>query len=262
MKGKMPVYTSKIIKASALLPDTRLLLAHWDDESNADENLRRLRQENIFGKTSRSRVEDILGIFRQRYLRDQSTIQGLTALVRLRVPSEILDRILFFYAAQTDLLLHDVVTEVLWEWRQQGRVEISVHEVLAHIQGWVAEERTTSKWSSSTTIHVARHIMATLRDFGVLSGAVKKRLAPAYLPVEAFAFLAFVLHQNQPSGQRLIHHPEWKLFFLYPGDVECHFLEAHQHNLLEFHAAGSIIRLEFPCATLGDYAHVIAGRAA
>jgi hypothetical protein len=65
-----PPYTSKIIKAGALLADTKTLLAHWDVATSAKENIERLRRENVFGKASRSRVEDILAIFRQRFLMD------------------------------------------------------------------------------------------------------------------------------------------------------------------------------------------------
>ena len=60
------VYTSKIIKAGALLADTKTMLAQWDDNLSVSENLSRFRRENIFGKASRSRIEDILRIFRQR----------------------------------------------------------------------------------------------------------------------------------------------------------------------------------------------------
>jgi hypothetical protein len=35
------------------------------------ENLDRIRRENVFAKASRSRVEDILAVFRQRYLRGE-----------------------------------------------------------------------------------------------------------------------------------------------------------------------------------------------
>jgi len=59
-----PIYTSRIIKASALIADTKVLLAAWDAEQSVAENLDRARRENIFGKTSRKRVEDILLIFR------------------------------------------------------------------------------------------------------------------------------------------------------------------------------------------------------
>src|SRR5262245_8352360 len=52
------LYTSKIIKAGALLADTKTLLAHWDLTASVPENLRRIRHQNLFGKASRSRVED------------------------------------------------------------------------------------------------------------------------------------------------------------------------------------------------------------
>ena len=61
-------YTSKIIKASALLGDTKTLLSHWDMDATVPENLDRISRENIFAKASRSRVKDILAVFRQRYL--------------------------------------------------------------------------------------------------------------------------------------------------------------------------------------------------
>ena len=77
------------------------------------------------------------------------------------------------------------------------------------------EGKTTGHWSDTTIIRVAQELLATLRDFGVLQGAVKKKIAPAYLPVEAFAYIMFYLKQHQPSGAKLIELPDWKLFFLH-----------------------------------------------
>ena len=62
--------------------------------------------------------------------------------------------------------------------------------------------------------------MSALRDFGVLQGAVKKRIAPAYLPISAFAYLAFYFKQHQPSGTKLVELPDWQLFFLPREGVE------------------------------------------
>jgi hypothetical protein len=103
--------------------------------------------------------------------------------------------------------------------------------------------------------------MATLRDLGVLQGTVHKRLAPVYLPVEAFAYLAFYLHQSQPSGERLLVDPEWRLFFLLPEAVERFFIEAHQSHLLEYYAAGSVTRMTFPAQSIEEYARVLVERA-
>ena len=65
-------YSSRIIKAGALIGDTKVLLSHWDVTVSVVENIRRVRQDNVFGKATRSRVKDILAIFRQRYLAEES----------------------------------------------------------------------------------------------------------------------------------------------------------------------------------------------
>jgi hypothetical protein len=78
----LAVYSSKIIKAGALLADTKTLLAHWNTAVPPQVNLDRLRRENALGKVSRSRVEDVLAIFRQRFLSEASVTK---ALVRNRL---------------------------------------------------------------------------------------------------------------------------------------------------------------------------------
>lgn len=254
-------YTSRIIKAGALLSDTKTLLSQWDTASSVQANLGRIRQENIFGKASRSRVEDILAIFRQRYLVEDEVITALVALVRDRLPANALDRILYFHATQSDRLLHDVVTEWLVPLQGRGNRDIAVGDLESLLATWTAEGKTTSPWSEETTRRVAQGLLSTLRDFGVLQGSVLKRIAPAYLPAAAFAYLMFYLKRHQPSGAKLVDHPDWRLFFLPREGVERFLFEAHQRGLLEYHAAGSVTRLEFPANTLEEYAHVLARRA-
>jgi hypothetical protein len=253
-----PPYTSRIIKAGALLDDTKTLLSHWDVTASVLENLDRIRRENVFGKASRSRVEDILAIFRQRYLTEAEVTKALVVLVRNRLPAASLDRVLYFHAARADRLLHDTVTEVLMPKQAQGITEIDLGELQRAVGKWVQSGLTTRAWSENTTVRVAQGLLATLRDFGVLQGAINKRIAPAYLPVTAFAYIAFYLKQHQPSGARLLEHPDWRLFFLNREAVERFFFEANQHDLLEYHAAGTVTRLTFPASTLEEYANVLA----
>jgi len=255
------LYTSKIIKAGALLADTKTMLAHWDENCSVSENLARFRRENIFGKASRSRIEDILTIFRQRYLNSAPVAKALVTLVQGGFPNEALDRILYFHSAQSDALLHDIVTEVLTHFHSVGKIEVTPEDIRAAITQWIAEGRMISAWSENTLVRATRELLSTLRDFGILQGAVNKRLAPIYLPVEAFAYLAFYLQQRQPSGERLLEDPEWQLFFLSRHAVERFFLEAHQHHLLEYRAAGSVIRITFPATSIEEYAYALAQRA-
>src|SRR5205823_12264045 len=75
-------YSSKIIKAGALIGDTKTLLSHWDVGASVGENISRVHRDNIFGKASRSRVEAILAIFRQRYLTEESVTKALFTFVQ------------------------------------------------------------------------------------------------------------------------------------------------------------------------------------
>jgi hypothetical protein len=180
------LYSSKIIKAGALLPDTKTLFSTWDTTVTVPENLARIRRENVFGKAARSRVEDILAVFRQRYLSDPEILRALVVLVQKRFPAASLDRILYFHAAQSDPLLHDVVTQWLVPLLGRGIRDIAVDEVQKLISKWVAEGRTTGAWSEVTTRRVAQGLLSTLRDFGVLQGSVRKRIAPPYRAWQVF----------------------------------------------------------------------------
>jgi hypothetical protein len=253
-------YSSKIIKAGALLADTKTLLAHWDAMATVQANLDRIRQENDFAKASRSRVEDILAIFRQRYLMERDVTQALVVMVKERLDASSLDRILFYHAAKADPLIYDAVTEWLLPLHARGIVDISVIEARKVLAAWCAEGKTTGEWSEPTIERIAQGLLSTLRDFGVLHGAVNKRIAPTYMPLTTFAYVMFLLKKHQASGARLVEHPDWRLFFLPREGVERHLFEAHQRGLLEYHAAGSVTRLTFPAESLEEYANVLAQR--
>jgi len=254
-------YSTKIIKAGALLADTKTLLADWDVAASTKENMERIRRENTFGKVSRSRVDDILRIFRQRYLADEVVTRALVVLVRRKFPAAALNRILYFHSAQADPMLRDAVLCILAPHKAEGITDIDVTDVQHRLERWVQNGKTGSRWGEYTIRRVCQGLLSTLRDFGVLEGAVKKRIAPALLPTEAFAYVMFYLKQHQPSGAKLIDLADWKLFFLSSEGVERFLFEAHQKYLLEYHAAGTVTRLTFPTSTLEEYANVLAERA-
>src|SRR5580704_3889918 len=89
-------YSSKIIKAGALIGDTKTLLSHWNFDASVDENIRQVQRDNVFGKASRSRVDAILAILRQRYLTEESVTKALVTLVRKKFPNA------YFHSARAD----------------------------------------------------------------------------------------------------------------------------------------------------------------
>ena len=253
-------YSSRLIKATALLTDTKALMASWDLSVDVNTNLNNARQNNIFGKVSRSRVEDILRIFKQRYFEDTQVGDALVALVQARVSSKWIHPLLYYYSAQNDETLRDIVLEVVTPRRQAGFSDIHLDQVIRKLRDWNLEGKTTTAWGEDTLLHVAQHALASLRDFGILEGSTQKYLTPVILPIEPFVFVAFDLLSKNGSGERVLHSPEWGLFNLKPNDVEEHLIEAHQQRLCEYFAAGAVIRLEFPFQNIVELTHAIIER--
>ncbi|MDI6719895.1 MAG: DUF1819 family protein [Methanomicrobiales archaeon] len=249
-------YTSKIIKATALLDDTKTLLEFWDEGASVRENFSRIREQNIFGKSSRSRIDDELEIFHQRYFFDLDIASALAYLVKKNVANEILHPILFYFSAKADKLLYDT-TKILETYAMRGQMSVTTDEMKQEIYRFVNEGKTTTRWSENTISIVTRHLMATLRDFGILEGGTNKKIASFYLPNQAFAFIALYLYNEGNPGEKLVNHPDWGLFFLNPRSVERFFLECHQEGLLNYHGAGSVIRIDFPTKSLREYADVL-----
>ncbi len=260
MKSKKRIYSSRILKAGALLDETKALLSIWDESANTRDNIARFQHENILGKASRSRSNDILIAFRQRYLVDENLMRSLILLIKGGCSAEIVDRILYFHTAMSDTLIHDFATDLLWSKYHRGLREVSVNETRDWIKKKIAEGRTIKPWSDSTLIRSASGLVSALRDFGILNGKKHKQIAPIYVPIGAFCYIAFYLHSLGFSGKSLLESVEWRLFMLYPQDVERLLIEAHQVHLLEYRAAGSVIRIDFPVGTMGDYSRVILER--
>jgi hypothetical protein len=256
----MPPYTTRILKATALVADTKALFASWDLSKDVASNLHSAQRGTMLGKASRSRVDDVLAILRQRYFRDPEVGRALATFMQGGAPSAWVDPLLYYYSAQNDETLRDIVLEVVAPRRQAGFADIHVEHVKRVVREWVTTGKTTKPWGETTILRVAQHALAALRDFGVLQGLDHKYIAPTALPVEPFAFLAFDLLRALGTGERVLHSPEWKLFFLGPNEVERLLLEAHQQRLLAYYAAGSVIRLEFPHNDLVELAHALVER--
>jgi hypothetical protein len=124
-------------------------------------------------------VEDILTIFRQRYLMEDSVTKALVTMVHGELPAAGLAKILYFHAARADPLIHDAVTEILIPIREQGLVDINMSSLQRSLTRWVDKGKTSGHWSEPTIVRISQGLVSAHRDFGVLQGLVNKRIAPA-----------------------------------------------------------------------------------
>jgi len=251
--------TARVIKAGALIADSKILFAHWDVAQSVAANLARFQRENLFGKASRVRVRDMLVVFRQRYLASDEHVQALVWLARNASSSRTFERILYWHAADADPVVRTIVEDLIWPRFVAGDRSVSVDHVQELLVRYSRDGRTTTPWNDATARRVAQGVLSLLRDFGVLEGHVRKSVSVPFVPTPAFAYVAFCLSTPPRglSGFELITAPEWRLFLLDRAAVERGFLEAHQERFLEYEAAGSTVRIGFPERSLPEYARAI-----
>ena len=249
-------YTSRLQKGGALLEDMRLLVRAWSDDTELGQR-DRVVAHNVLGKQSRARALDTLTCaFIPRFIRGlpKDAWRIVRPLEDRGIAIDILKPVYYWITARAEPILYDFACEELHRYEPQQEVPTK------DVASWVAERtsREGIAWSPIVTQKVARGILATLRDFGLLDGRVKKRIAGAYLPVESFAYIAFVLQALGASAQRLVHHDDWCLFRLDRSAVERMFLESDRAGLLSYHAAGQIVRIDFPATSFEEMADVVA----
>jgi len=258
----LKTFTSRLQKGGALLQEMRQLTRLWSDSPEIAE---KLVAENPLALPSRARARDvIIRTFAPRFVKgDPPNLWKALSIFEAQSSNiEIIRPLHYFAAVRAEALLADFVAQFLIPRQQSGMLDIAVGDAVRFLRESSLEKFDGTRWSETVQLKVARGLLAALRDFGILAGKANKRIAPFYLPTRAFSYIAFLLHLKQPSGDRLLADPEWQLFFLSPSLVERMFLEAHQERHLEYHAAGRVIRIEFPAQTMEEYAYALTQRPA
>lgn len=255
-------YHTRLLKGSALLPQMRTLVRFWRKNLTIANAVMEIETRRLLGAVSHARVQDIVQkVFVPRYVQS-SPIDAwrlLRPLEDTAVSLSVLRPLYYFFAARADAFMGDFVRHFLFNRYQAGAMTVKVEDVLRFIAEAEADGRIPEPWSDSVRLRMAQHLLAALRDFGILEGRARKRIAAPYLPIVPFALLAFVLAQER-RGAAALTHPDWQLFLLQVDAVERLFVEADRDRLLRYQAAGSIVRIEFPEEDVYAYSRFLAAR--
>ena len=248
-----------MLKGGALLADMRQLVCQWADDLDGEAAIRAANR--ILHKSTRVRVADTLNVaFKPRFVTGNppNAWKLARAIEDCHPQIEVVRPFYYWITARAESLLHRFVTTEVFERAKSHDPAIRVDETLSWVTKAVAAE--SKAWAPSVRIRMAQGMLAALRDFGILEGAVHKRIAPQHLPLETFCLIAFCLHQLGFEQKSLVRHPDWILFLLNLTTVERLFLEAHQNGWLDYQCVGEIYRIEFKSRNLDDYAHDLLGR--
>lgn len=250
--------TSRLQKGGALISDMRQLVAATANDPRLAESVDLARA--VLTKSTAARVRDVyVRAFRPRLIRGSPPeAWRLAAVLESYTPDQSVVRPFYFWlTARAEPILYEFVTEEL-----TGRIGAADREVrINEVSTWIHSrlKSTDKTWTPTVRLKVARGMLAALRDFGLLEGGTRKRLAAYHLAPEAFALIAFMLLSLGAEGTRLVAHQDWRLFLFSEAAVERMFLECHQRHWLRYQVAGSIHRIEFPVSTFKEYAHELLG---
>jgi hypothetical protein len=232
------------------------LVEVWDISETANWNLDRITDANLLAKPSRARADAVL----QRVLRPRLVEPGpqvIAAMKELLGSPRGFIEAYYFEASQDDGLLAVCAEELLFGWWESGRVGVNVNDVVIWLED-LAAKGVTPRWADTTRLEVARHLLAALRDFGVLSGAVRKEFSRASLSVAGFGYVAFRLHELGASSRGLLASPVWRRWFLDRARVTELFHEAARTGLLRYSSAGSAVRVDWLQDSLSEVVRAVA----
>jgi hypothetical protein len=252
----MTRFNSNIQKGGALLDDARRLVEVWDLNDDSVANLARIDGENLLAKPSRARSADVL----QRVLVPRLVEPGpdvMAALKQLLPSPRGFADAYYFEAARENQLLAAFAEGPLFSWWEAGRVTIQVDDVVRWLDELV-ERGEVPPWTVTIRTKVARGLLAALRDFGVLKGAVHKEFARTSLSLAGFAYVAFRLHQSGASSRALLTSRVWRRWLLDQGRVTELFHEAARQGLLRYSSAGSSVRVDWLQDSLPEVVHAVA----
>jgi len=238
-----PAFTVNIQKGGALLPDAHRLVEVWDLSKPAHANLHRVADENLLGKPTRRRVDDVL----LRCLVPRFVAPGphvITALKQLLSDDRAFVEATYYETSRDELLLAAFAEGPCFRWYETGRSRVTIDDTAA----WLAEQttlRVLPEWSPTVRTKVGRGLLAALRDFQVLEGAVLKRFTPPQLSLRGFAYVAFRLYEQGGSSTTVATSRVWRRWLLGPARVEDLLHQAARAGVLTYASAGTAFRIDW-----------------
>lgn len=253
---------ANLIKSGAALAESRTILRSWLPGEAPGALADRVVAENLLGKPSRSRTDDVVRmVLLRRYFpgKNEHPAAELARLSAAELPHRVLDLLLYYHAALAEHLLYLAATALLFPLHENGAIGINTGDVEAFLAELAQDERFAVHYTPEVRTRTARGVLTALRDFGILEGKVIKRFAALRAPHEVIAYVAYVLNEEGLPPRRIVEHPDWRLFLLNPAKAESALLEAAQHGHFRYESIGSIRRFDWRYSSVTEYVDGLVG---
>ncbi len=168
-------YTARLAGAGSLRHELEALLAATPATASPDEYRRLLLEENVTGKRSASGRLWAWKRLKLRYILDPGVAEFRAFRAAMDATMDSRERGLlgFLAFARTDRLFRDVTLECVSPYLARDGVAIDVETVRGAVSSYAHDSGLA--WSASTLDRAHKHLLAALKDFGLIRGSYSRR---------------------------------------------------------------------------------------
>lgn len=215
-------YTTQFQAGLGMVAETLELLRLWEPGMHPSALADLAVQTGTFSRTTARRARNLAAeMFAPRFLANNGEVAArLRFLMGRRFPADALLQLFFLQTARAQRIFADFVVGVYWPKYSAGATSVTKPDAETFIQHSLDAGRMKKRWSDSTIHRVSGYLLGCCTDFGLLGAGVSPR------PIKRFSvrpdvslYLVHDLHFSGMSDRDIIHHGDWKLFGLEPGEV-------------------------------------------
>lgn len=254
-------YNSTSASKGALLSDVKAVLREIDAGQSPQQMRKAVIEADLLDRGTRHNRVTVWQEILRRYISGQSESHVATLarmVARCHNPAAV-ELVLFYEYCQVDALLYDLSVQCTYELYQSARTAIDKTDVDAWLHQQEGTHPEIGTWSVTTRSRVIRSYLATIRDFGLVTGVKQKEFHKLYVPREAFVYALYHQRARGMQGKALIDSADWRLFLLSEREVVFMLEDAADGGFIHFRHAGDIYDLRLVHRDLSEAVHAITG---
>lgn len=239
-------YTSRLSARSALFTELHQLLDGRTKALMSAEYRRLVVEENHLAKPSQAAREKLWAELKARYRLDAKDPLFAAFWAEwtrcTSEPERSLTAYVFF--ALNDRLVTDLGIRLLYPLLRRAPADLRLADVLAFIERAYRAHPEARAWSDKTRIAVAQKYTASVRDFGLARGTIRKTTIRPALYGAPVRLVVRAMRLARVAPLDLVQSPAFKLLCLDTTEVIDALGEMNRVGALRFRMQGDVVELD------------------
>jgi hypothetical protein len=206
-------YLANLTASAGLLDETRRFLLSLGETLDLAKTRQAMIEGGLPQRSRRSRVNIVVLILQR--LASWQPPQGVwDDLIGFAGDLDFLKPALLLHLARQDKLVYDFIQSVILSKWRTGEVMVGSADLQKFLDETQNQHPEIEKWTNATRQRLATTLLATLRDYGLLEGTVKKQITEPPVPPNVISHLIHLLREEGIPESEIPAHPDWNIWLL------------------------------------------------